>query len=102
MARPGDVAALANFARDKLGTVDLWCAAASTHVAAHSHLPHCRLACICYCFSSSFMCSFQLPCMHAGACAWFGVIHGLTHVTVLAVVGSSKSHTSQDRLLLME
>ena len=26
MARPGDVAALANFARDKLGGVDLWCA----------------------------------------------------------------------------
>ena len=33
MARPGDVAALANFARDKLGTVDLWCAVAPSHVA---------------------------------------------------------------------
>ena len=32
MARPGDVAALANFARDKLGTVDLWCAVASLGV----------------------------------------------------------------------
>jgi len=31
MARPGDVAALANFARDKLGSVDLWCALPRLH-----------------------------------------------------------------------
>jgi len=47
MARPGDVAALANFARDKLGSVDLWCA-----------LPRLHGSCMCERRQTQAPCSF--------------------------------------------